>query len=530
MDQVPASYSKDSERAELEAVLSALSHTPRLQNYLKYIGDKYFHHRINEINEYNLATEVLGRSKITFDASRDSIARVEAHRLRKRLKAYYETEGKGHEIQISLPQGSYVPVFTLQLPSAQAALTHETLAEELQADSLPSSTATHEEKGLVLSDVGAAEALQPGAPSWRSRKLSFGMAAVAVLLVAVAGLYLARSHSSQPPAGEVSTPLNATQPSPQNTAPLPLRLLAGYDGSPRIDSAGAYWLADHYSDGGVAFRRPDSPVLKTSDPMLYDYWRTSDFTYNIPLAPGPYEVHLFFVASPQDDPKTSFFNVSANGQMLLRSFNIASDALGANVADERVFKDIHPDKDGFLHLKFSMEHSSPTLSALEILPGLPHRQLPIRLVMQRSAVKDRNGNLWHPDNYFQNGTLSEQPRQVEGTDDPNLYSQERYGHFTYSIPVDTHGRYTLVLHFAELYWVPNPWIRSGVGSRIFRVYCNGTTLLDNLDIFKEVGSLHALTKTFSHLQPTPEGKLELTFEPVNNYATVSAIEVYDESE
>ena len=163
-------------------------------------------------------------------------------------------------------------------------------------------------------------------------------------------------------------------------------------------------------------------------------------------------LHLFFVASPQDDPKYSFFNVSVNGKPLLIAFNIGMDALGANIADERVFKDTYPDKDGVLHLKFVMDRSSPTLNALEILPGLPHRQLPIRIVMQRTAVTDHIGNIWHPDDFFQDGMLSDPPRQIGNTPDPGLYAQERYGHFSYSIPVDTRGRYTLVLHFAELYF------------------------------------------------------------------------------
>jgi hypothetical protein len=150
--------------------------------------------------------------------------------------------------------------------------------------------------------------------------------------------------------------------------------------------------------------------------------------------------------------------------------------------------------------------------------------------MQPAVVTDHNGNLWHPDTYFDNGTLSDQPRPVSGTPDPNLYALERYGHFTYSIPVDTRGRYTLVLHFAELYWIPDASAAVGVGSRVFRVYCNGSTLLDNFDIFKEAGSLHALTRTFYHLRPSPEGKLDLTFDPILNYATISAIEVIDESE
>ncbi len=264
--------------------------------------------------------------------------------------------------------------------------------------------------------------------------------------------------------------------------------------------------------------------------MLFDHWRTGDFSYNIPLAPGPYELHLFFVASPPEDFKTQFFNVSANGEVLLKAFNVSADALGANIADEKVFKDIYPDKDGYLRLKFFMERSSPLLNAIEILPGIPHRQQPVRLVMQPTAVTDHNGNVWHPDNYFDNGAMTDQPRSVSGTPDSSLYTLERYGHFTYSIPVDTRGRYTLVLHFAELYWVPDASGSVGVGSRLFRVYCNGSTLLDNFDIFKEAGSMHALTKTFYHLRPSPEGKLDLTFDPTVNYATVSAIEVIDESQ
>ena len=370
-------------------------------------------------------------------------------------------------------------------------------AGDREVENLPFALVSDTEEALVSSETDTIEASHSRPHALRKRTLLYGIAAIVALLVVVFGAvrFFSRSKSSYPPGAVTSPPLNATQPSPQDAAQVPLRLLAGYDGSPKIDSAGAYWQADRYFHGGAAFRRPDSPVLKTSDPMLFDYWRTNDFTYDIPLAPGPYELHLFFVASPQDDPKSSFFNVSLNGQPLLSAFNISFDALGANIADERVFKDIYPDKDGILHLKFFMDRSSPTLNALEILPGLPHRQLPVRLIAQQSAVTDHNGNLWHPDDYFQGGILSDPPRQVNGTPDPNLYVQERYGHFTYSIPVDTRGRYTLVLHFAELYWVPDLRIGAGAKSRVFRVYCNGSTLLDNFDIFKEVGSQHALIET-----------------------------------
>ena len=65
---------------------------------------------------------------------------------------------------------------------------------------------------------------------------------------------------------------------------------------------------------------------------------------------------------------------------------------------------------------------------------------------------------------------------------------------------------------------------------MFNVMCNGVMLLDHFDIFKEAGSLHTISKTFYHLKPTAQGKLNLTFEPVRNNATISAIEVLDESQ
>jgi hypothetical protein len=214
----------------------------------------------------------------------------------------------------------------------------------------------------------------------------------------------------------------------------------------------------------------------------------------------------------------------------LQAFDVNSDALGDDIADERVFRDVSPANDGMLHLRFGSERGAPQLNALEVLPGVPHRLLPIRLSVLSTPFTDHNGQLWHPDNYFANGMTSSQQQEITGSPDPDLFALERYGHFTYAIPVDTRDRYTLVLHFAEFYFGARRPGGGGVGSRVFRVMCNGETLLDNFDIYKEAGSLHALTKTFYHLKPSAQGKLNLTFEPIANNATVSGIEVLDESQ
>jgi hypothetical protein len=54
---------------------------------------------------------VLGRSP-SFDPKTDPIVRVEAGRLRARLGAYYQNEGKHDAILIDLPKGGYVPEFS----------------------------------------------------------------------------------------------------------------------------------------------------------------------------------------------------------------------------------------------------------------------------------------------------------------------------------------------------------------------------------------------------------------------------------
>jgi hypothetical protein len=282
--------------------------------------------------------------------------------------------------------------------------------------------------------------------------------------------------------------------------------------------------------GGGSWRREERlPISRTSDPQLFKQWRSGDFQYDIPLATGVYELHLYFISSDPSYQKTSTFDVSINGSVALTSFDVNSDAMGANIADERIIRDVSPSTDGYLHLGFSGASGAPALNALEVLPGLRHRQLPIRILTQTIPFRDHKGQVWNPDTYFMNGRLNTDLPAISGDPDPDLFAEERFGHFNYAIPVDPRGRYTLVLHFAEFYFGSAAAGQGGVGSRVFRVICNGNTLLDDFDIYKEAGALHAVVKTFHHLKPTAQGKLNLTFEPIENNATISGIEVLDES-
>jgi len=525
-EQITLVSTTQDERAELDAVRDALGRSSRLAQLLCFIGEKHFAGEGDQLNEYAIATEVFGRSKTTFDASQDAIARVEAHRLRRRLKDFYEGPGRDHALHISLPAGSYVPVFTRAGSEPPGSISPGGISaagkgapDAPAADS--SKSAAHDRTGWRFLSASRPEG------KWM-------LAGLALLLIATAWITTAILHrprsSTTAASGSrtVAGALNAPQGDAATAAQAPIRLLAGDSGPPQTDSEGQVWSADEYVHGGGPWRRPDTAIARTNNPFLFQYWRAGDSSYDIPLQPGVYELHLYFITSDPSNNSYRTFSVRINGNLVLTGFDINSDAMGENIADERVFRDVSPASDGKLHISLASEGGAPQINAIEVVPGTPHKQLPIRIVTQRASYTDHNGQLWHSDNYYMNGHFSDQPHEIDGARDPELFSTERYGHFSYAIPVDTRDRYTLILHFVELYFGGQNG--GGIGSRVFRVMCNGETLLDDFDIYKEAGSFHPLTKTFYHLKPSAQGKLNITFEPIQNNATVSGIEVVDESQ
>jgi hypothetical protein len=354
------------------------------------------------------------------------------------------------------------------------------------------------------------------------------LAAASVVIVSLVMYDGSRGAQSATP------PSQAAKPGPTSTAAIDaiteLHVMAGYSGSEVIDNSGVRWTPDRYFVAGGQWSRDSGVIRGTSRPFLFANWRTGEFGYNIPVEPGSYEMRLFFVSPLRaGDEVLSGFNVALNGKPLLQAFDINLSANGVDIAEEQVFRDVTSGEDGLVRLWFSNQAASPMLNALELVPGIPGKLSPIRILTQPTSFVDHKGQRWRADDYFLGGFRSTDRRKVSGTEDPELFGTERFGHFRYAIPVDRRGRYTVVLHFAELYYGPQLPGRGGVGSRVFHVFCNGQTLLQDFDIFKEAGSLQVVTKTFSNIKPSAQGKININFEPVVNNATVSAIEVLDES-
>ena len=80
----------------------------RLVGFLRYIVEASIAGEASRLNQYSIAIDVMGRGA-EFDPSTDSSVRVEAGRLRAKIREYYDMEGATDTIRFQLPKGRYNP-------------------------------------------------------------------------------------------------------------------------------------------------------------------------------------------------------------------------------------------------------------------------------------------------------------------------------------------------------------------------------------------------------------------------------------
>ena len=109
----PNSWSETDQKAirgQLDRILkSAPFHqSHRRQRFLEFIVNEALAGRGERLKAYNVAVEVFDRPEL-FDPVVDPLVRIEAARLRDKLREYYEADGRSDPIRIELPKGSYTP-------------------------------------------------------------------------------------------------------------------------------------------------------------------------------------------------------------------------------------------------------------------------------------------------------------------------------------------------------------------------------------------------------------------------------------
>jgi Tol biopolymer transport system component len=97
-------------RAQLEKILASevFSRSQQLRRFLSFIVEQRLAGQGQSLKESVLAHELYGKGT-DFDGGADPVVRVDARRLRDKLREYYE--GRSDPVVISLPKGSYVPAF-----------------------------------------------------------------------------------------------------------------------------------------------------------------------------------------------------------------------------------------------------------------------------------------------------------------------------------------------------------------------------------------------------------------------------------
>ena len=490
-------------RAELNHLLESVAFrtSPRCRRFLEYIVEHTISGPNGTLKERSIGVELFQLPQ-NFDTGQHTIVRVTANEVRKKLAQHYLAEnGSHHPVRIDLPPGSYSAEFRWETQSASVE-PHPTVGR-----------------------------------SWLARVV---VACAAAVLAIAAGFFLLSGRGLKGTSADGGSALVAPAVPKAASSSAGFRIAVG-SANPYTDRTGQTWGPDRFFSGGSVVVRPSEKVLRTLDPDIYRHVRQGDFVYDIPLQPGSYELHLHFaetgladfISAESSGEGQRLFRVSVNGKRILDSFDVVADADGSNVSDERVFKNISPAADGFLHLSFTSVRSTAILSGIEVLPVNAGTVRPVRIrAGWPTSWQDSAGRQWRADSYFLGGNAlvrSTNPARDSDSPDAALYATERWGHFSYAVPVPD-GRYRVNLRFCEGHYGRRNIGVGGLGSRVFDVYCNGVALLRNFDIYKEAGGEgQPLDRTFSDIRPNPQGKILLTFVPVKGMACVNGIEIKEAS-
>ena len=106
IDRTPAEI--EAIREELSRLLKSnlFAQSHRQGRFLTFIVEEALAGRAARLNQYLIGLEVFERED-SFDPTVDSIVRVEAGRLRSKLREYYADIGPNDPLVIELPKGSY---------------------------------------------------------------------------------------------------------------------------------------------------------------------------------------------------------------------------------------------------------------------------------------------------------------------------------------------------------------------------------------------------------------------------------------
>jgi hypothetical protein len=286
------------EKDELNWLLTSgvLGRSSNLARMLIFVCEKHFLGLDDQVTEYSIATEALGR-RDDFDPQTDTIVRVTAHSLRKRLQEIYQTDGVNRPVHIHIPLGNYMPSFvhigadhTLDVQNAQRRPLLDRsrfFLTPILPRSRPSQSCFHD--GL-----------------WPPH--SFGGLPVVRLLV------FAYRNAKK---AALTTPQDspAALPQPTNT----IRALMGTGRKTYVDHSGYTWTPSKYCSSGDSVTVAAQNIIGTEDPYLYLGGIRGIAHCIFPVKPGVYEVHFHFAETTDLQMATHTAVLSINAGLISTS-------------------------------------------------------------------------------------------------------------------------------------------------------------------------------------------------------------------
>jgi hypothetical protein len=137
-------------RRHLERILDdpVFRGSRRCHRLLQYVVEKALEEKFEELKERILGIEVFGR-QAQYDTQADSIVRVTANEVRKRLAQFYVESALDSPVRIELPAGSYIPEFQLSQRPAE----HEPAPQPAETSAAPPDSAPRPVPSPVSADT-----------------------------------------------------------------------------------------------------------------------------------------------------------------------------------------------------------------------------------------------------------------------------------------------------------------------------------------------------------------------------------------
>lgn len=351
------------------------------------------------------------------------------------------------------------------------------------------------------------------------------------------------------PAKLASNGFTTTSLAMRTTSTLSDAAIAGIAINAGSTTAAGSWVADtDYTFSGwgeaAAYTAPVNISQVTNPPPQSVYqsqrWAPT-ITYTIPsLTPSnAYTARLHFSEAYFKAKGQRVFNVKINGVQVLTGFDIYQAAGGANIAIAKSFTTT-ADTAGKIAIVLTATVNNAVISGVEVKAMVPTptpTPAPIPSSSPTAVMAINSGSSgvagkWLADTDFtytgwgQASTYSS-PINTTLVSNPapqSVYQTQRWAPtIMYTLPKLTpNALYGVKLHFVE------SWFKAK-GQRVFNIKINGTQVASNFDIFAAAGGENiAVAKTFSS-SADAAGKLTIALAATVNNATISGVEITNQS-